>query len=104
MKNIPRKIYLQIDPENEKPKDFKDLVEVTWCQDKINDTDIEYELAKKNDFVLIEVLSEVNMIAVDGLLPDGDSVNVPTHLWAENAIRRIKDAGYTIKLFKDKIR
>ena len=42
MKNIPEKIYLQVDPENENPNDFNDLHEVTWCQDKINDNDIEY--------------------------------------------------------------
>lgn len=42
MKNIPKKIYLQVDSENEKPEDFKELREVTWCEDRINDSDIEY--------------------------------------------------------------
>ena len=42
MKNIPKRIYLQIDPENEKPEDFKELGEVTWCEDRINKSDIEY--------------------------------------------------------------
>jgi hypothetical protein len=46
MKNIPQKIYLQVDPENEHPEDFNKLHEVTWCEDKINDTDIEYHLKK----------------------------------------------------------
>ena len=44
MKNIPKKIYLQV-PDNEDVKDFKDLFEVTWCVDKINDSDIEYIFA-----------------------------------------------------------
>ena len=42
MKNIPKRIYLQVDGYNEKPEDFKDLREVTWCENKINKTDIEY--------------------------------------------------------------
>lgn len=37
---IPSKIYLQIDTE------FDDLEGVTWCVDKINDTDIEYAIAE----------------------------------------------------------
>ena len=52
MKNIPEKIYLHIDPdalliyEN----DFNKLIlegEITYCQDKINENDIEYVLAVK---------------------------------------------------------
>ena len=46
MKNIPKRIYLQIDPENEKPEDFVELDEVTWCEDRINKNDIEYKLIK----------------------------------------------------------
>jgi hypothetical protein len=49
MKNIPEKIYLQVDTEDEELyNDFEELQEVTWCQDKINDNDIEYI---KNDVV-----------------------------------------------------
>jgi hypothetical protein len=42
MKNhkAPEKIYLQIDPEGEKATDYLDGI--TWCEDKINDTDVEY--------------------------------------------------------------
>lgn len=47
MKNIPRSIFLQVDSENEKPEDFKELGEVTWCKDRINDNDIEYILKPK---------------------------------------------------------
>jgi len=39
MKEIPDKIYLQIDPSQEYEQWDED---VTWCEDKINDTDIEY--------------------------------------------------------------
>lgn len=41
MKNIPNKIYLQVDPENEKPEFFDELG-TTWCSDRINDNDIPY--------------------------------------------------------------
>ena len=34
---IPKKIWLQIDPKCELPQ-----YEATWCQDKINDTDVLY--------------------------------------------------------------
>lgn len=43
---IPERIYLQYYCED----DFGDLVEayeITWCQDQINDSDIEYVLASK---------------------------------------------------------
>lgn len=42
MKNIPNRIYLQVDPENEKPESFNELSEITWCKDKINNNDIPY--------------------------------------------------------------
>ena len=42
MKNIPKKIYLQVDPDKEDPEDFKELNEVTFSEDKINDNDIKY--------------------------------------------------------------
>jgi hypothetical protein len=48
MKNIPKIIYLQIGENGEIPEDFKDCCEVTWCVDKINDTDIEYSLIEKS--------------------------------------------------------
>ena len=43
MKNIPNKIFLNIGYEPEKGEDFNDLGEVTWCADKVNDSDIEYQ-------------------------------------------------------------
>lgn len=43
MKHIPNKIFLNIGCEPEKGDDFNDLREVTWCVDKVNDNDIEYQ-------------------------------------------------------------
>ena len=45
MKNIPERIYLQIDADGETPENFNELHGVSWCSDKINDNDIEYVLA-----------------------------------------------------------
>lgn len=50
MKNIPNIIYLQIDADGETPEDFKELVGITWCTEKINPNDIEFILnVEKND-------------------------------------------------------
>lgn len=51
MKNIPEQIYLQIgDIEN---SDFNELSEVTWCKDKVHNTDIEY-VRKKSPWINVE--------------------------------------------------
>ena len=42
MKNVPKKIYLQVDPDNESPEDYNELREVTFSTDQINENDIEY--------------------------------------------------------------
>jgi hypothetical protein len=46
MKNIPKKIYLQIgkDCPTDDGEDFSKLYGVTWCAERINENDIEYEL------------------------------------------------------------
>lgn len=48
IKNLPKKIYLQIgDIDANNGVDFDELTGVTWCADKINDNDIEYQLVEK---------------------------------------------------------
>lgn len=47
MKNIPKKIYLQIEDSNIEIKDFRELKITTWCEEKIFDSDIEYVLNNK---------------------------------------------------------
>lgn len=43
MKNVPQKIYLQLGDQEIEPNDnFNDLTQVSWCKDKINESDIEY--------------------------------------------------------------
>lgn len=48
MKNVPKKIYLQIGDDCD-CDDFAEMViehgeDITWCEDKINDNDIKYKL------------------------------------------------------------
>ena len=43
MKNIPNKIFLNLGEDLEDFEDFNELGEVTWCADKVNDNDIEYQ-------------------------------------------------------------
>lgn len=45
MKNLPKIIYLQVDSDNENPEDFNELFGVTWCTERINESDIEYQLS-----------------------------------------------------------
>jgi len=45
MKDAPKTIYLQVCEENECDSEFSEHEGVTWCQDKINDSDIEYTRA-----------------------------------------------------------
>lgn len=42
MKNKPQKIFLQIGCDPEDVEDFKDLEEVSWCENKIHGTDLIY--------------------------------------------------------------
>ena len=49
MKNLPKKIYLQVDPDGEMPDDFKELAEVTWCSERINKSVIEYVLNEEEN-------------------------------------------------------
>lgn len=41
-KNIPEKIYLQISEDDDTPEDFKELHGISWCEDRINKSDLEY--------------------------------------------------------------
>jgi len=43
MKNVPEKIYLQVDADGETPDEFNELA-ISWCSNKVHDNDIEYLL------------------------------------------------------------
>lgn len=64
--SIPKTIYLQVGMDVDLNfEDFDDLDEVTWCTDKIHDTDIEYiltaEVAGVHDKLREETKDEVDM-------------------------------------------
>lgn len=45
IKNIPKNIYLQVDADGDISEvDFKELGGITWCADRINQTDLKYQL------------------------------------------------------------
>lgn len=47
MKNIPQKIYLQLgDDYLDESSDFNKCSEVTWCEDRQDESDTEYVLAE----------------------------------------------------------
>lgn len=64
MKNVPQKIYLQIDADGETPEDFNELypsLDVSWCTDKIHPNDIEYTLSNEGE----EAIGTGDKIQVD---------------------------------------
>jgi hypothetical protein len=65
VKNLPTKIYLQIgdDHWDDKKVDFKDLHEVSWCEDKINSNDIPYVLESQLSEALAKIKSQEAEIA-----------------------------------------
>lgn len=67
MKNVPEKIYLQVDCDGETPEDFKEL-EVSWCSDKIHDTDIEY--IRKDIYDALEIRFIELGDTIDDILSD----------------------------------
>jgi len=50
MKNMPKRIYLQVEITEDKYGEVERPEDVTWCEDKINDTDVEY--------IRVDLLSE----------------------------------------------
>ena len=68
MKNIPKYIYLQVDPKNEEDRseeaNFEDLLQkyeenITWHWHRINDSDIEYIL---NKWIYYDQIHTINSI------------------------------------------
>ena len=83
MKHIPNKIYLNIGCDPKEVKDFSGLSEVTWCADKINDSDIEYQRKpiwhdlRENPNVLLDNNSIVIVMVTDGCTKQPISDNSP---------------------------
>lgn len=56
MKNVPKTIYLQVDADGERPEDFEMLSGVSWCQDRIYKTDLQYTLAEPKTAVQLKAV------------------------------------------------
>ena len=67
MKNEPRKIFLNVGEEATRHDDFKELAEVTWCDEEINDLDIQYIHFKDLRGLLISVNSNLLKVRTHGL-------------------------------------
>ena len=64
MSDAPERIYLQHDPEST-GEPFDKAHDVTWCQDRINKTDVEYVRATAFDASEQPVVDEVVTVAED---------------------------------------
>ena len=76
MKNIPKVIYLQVDPENE-GGDFNELQKeslngITWSVDKINENDVGYfsaaDIKQRYDWIVRTSKDYQEMIGSDRIL------------------------------------
>jgi hypothetical protein len=89
MKNIPQKIYLQIGEDvsvKENDSDFNDLAGVSWCADKINNTDIEYILKSEETFTKEQMIQ----CYIDAVNNSGDTLlNAKEMISAEEYLESI---------------
>ena len=67
IKNIPKNIYLQVDSEGDDSEiEFKDLAGVSWCAEKINVTDLKFQLNQTDN----RLFTKQDMIAFALYAPD----------------------------------
>jgi hypothetical protein len=71
IKNIPKNIYLQVDMGGDTSEvDFKDLSGVSWCAERINDTDLKFQLNQTDN----RLFTKEDMIAFATYIPDFKSI------------------------------
>lgn len=71
IKNIPKNIYLQVDMDADTSEvEFKDLSGVSWCADRINDTDLKFQLNQTDN----RLFTKEDMIAFATYVPDFKSI------------------------------
>lgn len=78
IKNIPENIYLQVDSDGDDSEiQFNDLAGVTWCVDRINDTDLKFQLNQTEN----ELFTKEDVIAFALYNPSyGSMVEKENHL------------------------
>ena len=71
IKKIPQNIYLQVDSDGDNSEiEFKDLAGVSWCADRIYDTDLKFQLNQTDN----RLFSKADMIAFALYTPNFNSV------------------------------
>lgn len=71
IKNIPKSIYLQVDSDGDNSEiEFKDLSGVSWCADRINDTDLKFQLNQTDN----RLFTKQDMIAFALYIPHFESI------------------------------
>jgi hypothetical protein len=71
IKNIPKNIYLQVDSDGyDSEIQFKDLAGVSWCADRIHDTDLKFQLNQTDN----RLFTKEDMIAFATYVPDFKSI------------------------------
>jgi hypothetical protein len=71
IKNIPKNIYLQVDSDGDNSEiEFKDLAGVSWCADRIHDTDLKFQLNQTDN----RLFTKEDMIAFATYVPDFKSI------------------------------
>lgn len=98
MKNAPKRVYLQVG-DVEPDVDFAELAEVTWCQDKIHDSDLCYVRAGQKDKKTVEAFEELRQgfaDVLDLILPrlevtNKDAVGAKTARASMEAYHRMAD-------------
>lgn len=71
IKNIPKNIYLQVESDDDGFEiEFKDLVGVSWCAERINDTDLKFQLNQTDN----RLFTKEEMIAFAIYAPDFNSI------------------------------
>lgn len=63
MKHIPNKIYLQVGNECPDDANFNDLSEVSWCKDKVFESDIAYI----NEYKVYKALKDITKYIEDSI-------------------------------------
>jgi hypothetical protein len=71
IKNIPQNIYLQVNSDGDDSEiEFKHLVGVSWCDERINDADLKFQLNQTDN----RLFTKEDMIAFALYAPNFDSV------------------------------
>lgn len=81
IKNIPKNIYLQVDMEGDTSEvEFKDLAGVSWCADRINESDLKFQLNQTDN----RLFTKEDMIAFALYSPDFKKVTEKRAYLEEN--------------------